>query len=235
MGGCQCVHHDEQRGADVAVECLADPANQLEQDVAGGLVHVLGDDRGTVGNVPVDSADADLCRVGDSLGRQRLDVAIGDHFQCGVEQTPPHFAGPLLLREGVRYTADKLDDIYHFWRYVGLLNGVGPELNPAAEADHILNEELYALTATDPDDADRDFVKALAHDCLAVEIDALIPLAGHRTHQYAVSVVDGLTGAFPGMSRRPNSAARTLSSNTFPRCSVPSWAVQTDCSLRFRA
>ena len=42
----------------------------------------------------------------------------------------------------VRYTADELDDIYHLWRYVELLDGIGSELNPATEADHVLIGEL---------------------------------------------------------------------------------------------
>lgn len=109
-----------------------------------------------------------------------------------------HVALAAMHKLGVRYTADELDDIYHFWRYVSRLNGVGPELNPATAADHIRIEELYALTATDPDDGDRDFVRALTHDYLAVEIADLLPLGGGRRHAFAVSVVDGLTRAFLG-------------------------------------
>ncbi len=109
-----------------------------------------------------------------------------------------HVALAAMYKLGVRYTADELDDIYHFWRYVGLLNGVGPELNPATEADHTLIEELYALTATDPHDADREFVRALTHDYLAVEIAELVPLGGRRRHECAVGVVNGLTRAFLG-------------------------------------
>lgn len=45
-----------------------------------------------------------------------------------------HIALAAMHKLGVRYTADELRDIYHLWRYVGLLNGVGPELNPADEA-----------------------------------------------------------------------------------------------------
>ena len=109
-----------------------------------------------------------------------------------------HIALAAMHQLGVRYTADELDDIYHFWRYVGQLNGVGPELNMADEADHIRIEELYALTATDPDDGDRDFVRALTHDYLAVEIAEMVPLGGSRKHGYAVAVVNGLTRAFLG-------------------------------------
>lgn len=109
-----------------------------------------------------------------------------------------HIALTAMHKLGVRYTSDELDDIYHFWRYVSLLNGVGPELIPAKEADHIRIEELYALTATDPDDGDREFVRSLAHDYLAVELAELIPLVGMHMHGFAVAVVDGLTRAFLG-------------------------------------
>jgi ER-bound oxygenase mpaB/B'/Rubber oxygenase, catalytic domain len=109
-----------------------------------------------------------------------------------------HIAVAAMHKLGVRYTADELDDIYHFWRYVGFLNGVGPQLNMTDAADHTRIEELYALTATDPDDGDRDFVRALTHDYLAVEIAALLPLGGTRRHGYAVAVVNGLTRAFLG-------------------------------------
>ncbi|CAN5746229.1 hypothetical protein BH09ACT7_BH09ACT7_26410 [soil metagenome] len=103
-----------------------------------------------------------------------------------------------MYQLGVRYTAAELDDIYHFWRYVSLLNGVVPELTPANEADHIRLEELYSLTATDPDDYDRAFVKALTNDYLAVEIAELIPVGGSHKHALAVAVVNGLTRAFLG-------------------------------------
>ena len=96
---------------------------------------------------------------------------------------------------GVRYTAAELDDIFHFWRYVGFLNGVGPGLNPTCEADHVRIEELYALTGSNPDDGDRDFVRALTHDYLAVEIADLLPVGGHGL---GVAVVNGLTRAFLG-------------------------------------
>lgn len=109
-----------------------------------------------------------------------------------------HIALAAMHKLGVRYTTSELDDIYHFWRYVGLLNGVGPELNPATEADHIRIEALYALTATDPDAEDRDFVRALTHDYLAVEIADLLPLGGRRKYDYAVAIVNGLTRAFLG-------------------------------------
>jgi len=109
-----------------------------------------------------------------------------------------HVALAAMHKLGIRYTASELDDIYHFWRYVGFLNGVGPELNPTSEADHVRIEKLYALTATDPDDGDRDFVRALNRDYLAVEIADLLPFGGGRRHGFAVSVVDGLTRAFLG-------------------------------------
>lgn len=109
-----------------------------------------------------------------------------------------HIALAAMHKLGVRYTDAELDDIYHLWRYVGLLNGVGPELNPAGEADHIRIEELYALTATEPDDGDREFVHALTHDYLALEIADLLPVGGRRKHDYAVTVVNGLTRAFLG-------------------------------------
>lgn len=109
-----------------------------------------------------------------------------------------HVALAAMHKLGVRYTTDELADIYHFWRYVGLLNGVGPALNPGSEADHIRIEELYALTATDPDDGDRDFVRALTHDYLAVEIAELLPVGGARRHELAVTLVNGLTRAFLG-------------------------------------
>lgn len=108
-----------------------------------------------------------------------------------------HVALAAMHKLGVRYTAAELDDIYHFWRYVGLLNGVGSALNPASEADHVRIEELYALTATDPGEGDRAFVRALTHDYLAVELAALLPI-GDRGHDMAVAVVNGLTRAFLG-------------------------------------
>lgn len=108
-----------------------------------------------------------------------------------------HIALAAMHKLGVRYSDAELDDIYHFWRYVGLLNGVG-DLNPATDADHIRIEELYALTATDPDDGDRDFVRALTRDYLAVEMGELFPIGGQRRHEWAVSVVNGLTRSFLG-------------------------------------
>lgn len=109
-----------------------------------------------------------------------------------------HVALAAMHKLGVRYSPDELDDIYHFWRYVGMLNGVRPELNPATEADHVRIEHLYALTATDPDDGDRDFVRALTHDYLAVEIAELLPVGGSHRHGVAVTIVNGLTRAFLG-------------------------------------
>jgi hypothetical protein len=109
-----------------------------------------------------------------------------------------HIALAAMHQLGVRYTRDELEDIYHLWRYVSLLNGLGPELRPANEADHIRIEELYALTATDPDDGDRAFVRSLAHDYLAVEIADLLPLGGGHLHALTAAVVNGLTRAFIG-------------------------------------
>lgn len=125
-------------------------------------------------------------------------VPIPQSFMAFTIAEFGHVALAAMHKLGVRYTADELDDIYHFWRYVSLLNGVGPELNPATEADHIRIEELYALTATDPDDGDRDFVRALTHDYLAVEIAELLPIGGRHRHDFAVSLVNGLTRAFLG-------------------------------------
>lgn len=99
-----------------------------------------------------------------------------------------------MYRLGVRYTPAELDDIYHLWRYVGLLSGVTADLNPVDEADQIRIAQLYALTATDPDDGDRDFVRALTHDYLAREIADLLPI----NHGAAVTVINGLTRAFIG-------------------------------------
>ncbi|MGV0627271.1 oxygenase MpaB family protein [Mycolicibacter minnesotensis] len=99
---------------------------------------------------------------------------------------------------GVRYTRAELDDIYHFWRYVGLLNGVSAELNPATEADQIRLAELYALTAVEPDEGDRDFVRALTHDYLAREIAVLLPFGGAWKHAVGVNIINGLTRAFLG-------------------------------------
>lgn len=103
-----------------------------------------------------------------------------------------------MHRLGVRYTRAELDDIYHFWRYVGRLNGVCEELNPATEADQIRLAELYALTAVEPDDGDRDFVRALTHDYLAREIADLLPFDGAWKHALGVHVINGLTRAFRG-------------------------------------
>ncbi|WP_409437566.1 oxygenase MpaB family protein [Mycobacterium sp. SMC-14] len=99
---------------------------------------------------------------------------------------------------GVRYTRAELDDIYHFWRYVGQLNGVTDELNPATEADQVRIAELYALTAVEPDDGDRDFVRALTHDYLACEIAELMPFGGTWKHRVGVSIINGMTRAFLG-------------------------------------
>lgn len=107
-----------------------------------------------------------------------------------------HIALAAMKRLGVRYTEAELDDIYHFWRYVGLLNGVSPELSPVDETDHIRLERLYALTAVDPDDGDRAFVRALTHDYLAVEIANLLPVRGG--HAVGVAVINGLNRAFRG-------------------------------------
>jgi hypothetical protein len=125
-------------------------------------------------------------------------VPIAQSFMAFTIAEFGHVALAAMHKLGVRYTAAELDDIYHFWRYVGLLNGVGPELNPASESDHIQIEGLYALTATDPDDGDREFVRALTHDYLAVEIAELLPLPGRHKHDHAVSIVNGLTRAFLG-------------------------------------
>lgn len=103
-----------------------------------------------------------------------------------------------MRRLGVRYTETELDDIYHFWRYVGLLNGVTEELNPATEHDQIRIAELYLLTAADPDGEDRDFVRALTHDYLAHEIAELLPVPGRFRHGVSVGIVNGLTRAFIG-------------------------------------
>ncbi|WP_046300404.1 oxygenase MpaB family protein [Mycobacterium sp. UM_Kg27] len=99
---------------------------------------------------------------------------------------------------GVRYKREELDDIYHFWRYVGRLNGVAEELNPATEADQIRIAELYALTAVEPDKEDRDFVRALTHDYLAREIAELLPFAGSWKHRLGVNIISGMTRAFLG-------------------------------------
>jgi len=99
---------------------------------------------------------------------------------------------------GVRYTQAELDDIYHFWRYVGQLNGVAAELNPATEADQIRIAELYALTAVEPDAGDRDFVRALTHDYLAREIAELLPFGGSWKHRVGVNIINGMTRAFLG-------------------------------------
>lgn len=99
---------------------------------------------------------------------------------------------------GVRYSRAELDDIYHLWHYVGRLNGVAEELNPATEIDQIRIAELYALTAVAPGEDDRAFVRALTHDYLAHEIAELIPLGGNWRHRAGVKVIDGLTRAFLG-------------------------------------
>ncbi len=109
-----------------------------------------------------------------------------------------HIALAAMHKLGVRYTPGELDDIYHLWRYVGHLSGVGPELNPADEADHIRIEELYTLTATEPSADDRIFVRALTHDYLAREVAHLIPWGGRAKQRLAVDVVNGLTRAFIG-------------------------------------
>jgi hypothetical protein len=116
-----------------------------------------------------------------------------------------HIALAAMEKLGVRYTRDELDDIYHLWRYVGLLNGVTEELNPTCEADHVRIEELYLLTAATPDAQDRDFVRALTHDYLAREIAELLPGGGAWKQNLSVTIVNGLTRAFIG-----DTAAATL-------------------------
>ena len=147
---------------------------------------------------------------GDSWG-----TPIPQSFMAFTITEFGHIALAAMHKLGVRYTSDELDDIYHFWRYVSLLNGLGPELRPTNEADHIRIEELYALTATDPDDGDREFVRSLAHDYLAVEIADLLPLGGTHLHGLAIAVVNGLTRAFLGDASAtklgvPNTALKHL-------------------------
>lgn len=133
---------------------------------------------------------------GDSWG-----TPIPQSFMAFTIAEFGHVALAAMHKLGVRYTSDELDDIYHFWRYVSRLNGLGPELVPTDEADHIRIEELYALTATDPDDGDREFVRSLAHDYLAVELAELLPLGGAHLRGVTFAVVNGLTRAFLGDTR----------------------------------
>lgn len=54
---------------------------------------------------------------------------------------------------------------------------------------------LYLLAGSNPDDGDRDFVRALTYDYLAVEIADLLPVGGRDV---GAAVVNGLTRAFLG-------------------------------------
>jgi len=77
---------------------------------------------------------------GDSWG-----TPIPQSFMAFTITEFGHIALAAMHKLGVRYTSDELDDIYHFWRYVSLLNGLGPNcVQPTRR--HIRIEELYALT-----------------------------------------------------------------------------------------
>ena len=50
----------------------------------------------------------------------------------------------------------------------------------------------------EPDDGDRDFVRALTHDYLAREIAQLLPFGGSWKHRVGVNIINGMTRAFLG-------------------------------------
>jgi hypothetical protein len=93
---------------------------------------------------------------------------------------------------GVRYTDTELEDIHHLWRCVGRLVGIEDALLPRDPADYARIEELYALTSTRPDDADRAFVLALT-DFQAAELGRFLPQRYRPT-----MLMHGLQRAFVG-------------------------------------
>ncbi|MEE3851495.1 oxygenase MpaB family protein [Gordonia sp. LSe1-13] len=108
-----------------------------------------------------------------------------------------HIALDAMRSLGVRLSNDDLDAIYHLWRYVGHVIGMG-ELNPTDAADHIRIEELYRLTSPGPDDHDREFVVALTDDYLIPELANTFPGPDAARHKVASTLVHGLQRVFLG-------------------------------------
>jgi hypothetical protein len=65
---------------------------------------------------------------------------------------------------GLRFTDDEREAVFHFWRYVGLLMGVHPELVPTCEADTWRLFWLEADTEFLPDEDSRRLADALHGD-----------------------------------------------------------------------
>jgi ER-bound oxygenase mpaB/B'/Rubber oxygenase, catalytic domain len=97
-----------------------------------------------------------------------------------------------MTRLGARYSDEEISDICHLWRYVGHLIGVDEAFLPVALSDYEWIEDLYALTGPGPDDADREFITALA-EFQAAELGRALP---ERLRPR--TAVQGLQRAFVG-------------------------------------
>jgi hypothetical protein len=65
---------------------------------------------------------------------------------------------------GMRFSTEEKDAVFHFWRYVGLLMGVHPELVPTSEADTWRLFWLEADTEFEPDEDSLRLAQALHAD-----------------------------------------------------------------------
>ncbi|MEQ6903139.1 oxygenase MpaB family protein [Nocardioides sp. YIM 152588] len=109
-----------------------------------------------------------------------------------------HISLAAMAQLGVRLRPDELEDIYHLWRYVGHVIGVGEALNPASEADQVAIEELYHLTSPGPDDYSRDFVRALTEDYLAPQLATLLVGPERLRQNVARRLMYGMSRVFLG-------------------------------------
>ena len=109
-----------------------------------------------------------------------------------------HIAVEAMHTLGVRFTDRELDDIYHLWRYVGHVIGMGEELSLRTERDHIAIEELYRLTSPGPSDEDRQFVTALTEQYLVPELANLLPGSAPVRTTIARTVTHSLQRVFIG-------------------------------------
>ncbi|OWY83160.1 oxygenase MpaB family protein [Rhodococcus sp. BUPNP1] len=109
-----------------------------------------------------------------------------------------HIAVEAMQILGVRFTDRELDDIYHLWRYVGHVIGMGEELGLRTERDHIAVEDLYRLTSPGPSDEDREFVTALTEQYLVPELANLLPGTAPIRTAVARTVMHSLQRVFIG-------------------------------------
>ena len=109
-----------------------------------------------------------------------------------------HIAVEAMQTLGVRFTDRELDDIYHLWRYVGHVIGMGEELSLRTERDHLAIEELYRLTSPGPSDEDRKFVTALTEQYLVPELANLLPGGAPLRTTVARTVMHSLQRVFLG-------------------------------------